>query len=442
MKPRWRAEIWLVLAAAAVSLIPGLAIGAPFLVMAVVLAIVLTWHLRQAYKLERWLRSGDTATHPPPTAGAWRGTYDAARAKLEELSERESQLRAQLDQYRKVARALPDAAVAFNREGKIELINDASEKLLGLRDPEDLGRPVRNLIRAPQFVDYLERGRFDTPLEIASPVDPDMTLSISVVPYGEGDQQLLLARDTSRLNRLERTRQDFIANVSHEMKSPLTVVKGYVENLMDDPAAVDKWHGPLSQIEQQTDRLCSIVEDLMALSNLEAGPAPKALQPVDVAALIRSAISEAKELGRNTHRFESDIDDGLLILGAYNELYSAVTNILFNAVSYTGEGGTISVVWRQQADGTPRFSVTDTGIGIAPQHISRLTERFYRVDQARSRALGGTGLGLAIVKHVLIRHKARLQVASEPGEGSTFVFVFPPDLARRRGGGESGSAAG
>lgn len=435
MKPGWRGEIWRVLAVMAVSLVAGLAIGAPFLVMAVVLAIVLVWHLRQAYKVEQWLRSGDAA--PPPTAGPWRGTYDAVRAKLKELSERETHLRAQLDQYRNVARALPDAAVAFNREERIELINDAAGHLLGLRDPDDLGRPVRNLVRVPQFVDYLERGRFDTPLEIASPVDPDMTLSISVVPYGEGDQQLLLARDTSRLNRLERMRQDFIANVSHEMKSPLTVVKGYVENLMDDPAAAETWQGPLSQIEQQTNRLCSIVEDLMALSNLEAGPAPKALEPVDVAALISSAISEAKELGRNTHRFESDIDDGLLILGAYNELYSAVTNILFNAVSYTEEGGTISVAWRLLPDGTPRFSVADTGIGIAPQHVPRLTERFYRVDQARSRALGGTGLGLAIVKHVLIRHKARLEVDSKPGEGSTFAFVFPPDLARRRGRGES-----
>lgn len=442
MKPGWRGELWRVPAAAAVSLVAGLAIGAPFLVMAVALAILLAWHLRQAYKLERWLRSGDAATQPPPTAGAWRGTYDAARSNLADLSERETQLRVQLDQYRKVARALPDAAVAVNREGRIELINDAAAKLLGLRDPDDLGRPVRNLIRMPQFVDYLERGKFDVPLEIASPVEPDMTLSISVVSYGEGDQQLLLARDTSRLNRLERMRQDFIANVSHEMKSPLTVVKGYVENLIDDPAAVEKWHGPLSQIEQQTDRLCSIVEDLMALSNLEAGPAPKALQPVDIAALVRSAISEAKELGRNTHRFESDIDDGLLILGIYNELYSAVTNILFNAVSYTEEGGTISVAWRQQADGAPRFSVTDTGIGIAPQHVPRLTERFYRVDQARSRELGGTGLGLAIVKHVLIRHKAGLEVDSEPGKGSTFAFVFPPDLGRRRGDGESGSAVG
>jgi two-component system phosphate regulon sensor histidine kinase PhoR len=212
----------------------------------------------------------------------------------------------------------------------------------------------------------------------------------------------------------------------------LTVIKGYVENLIDDSVANEKWHKPLAQIDQQTDRMCSIVEDLLALSNLETGREPESLQPVDVPSLIRSVISEARELSHNRHEFEVDIEGDLTLLGNFNELYSAFSNIVFNAVSYTEEGGKVGIAWSLRPGGGARFSVTDTGIGIAPEHIPRLTERFYRVDQARSRELGGTGLGLAIVKHVLMRHKARLDVRSELGKGSTFECVFPPELTQRR----------
>lgn len=433
MNAQWRSELWRILATVAASLVAGLALGAPFLVVAVALAVYLTWHLYQGYKLARWLRSGDPAAEPmPETGGVWRLIYHRVESHFRTLAERNARLQDQMDRYRRVARALPDAAVTFNAHGEIELINDAARRLLGLREPEDLGRLVRNLIRVPQFVEYLERERFEAPLEITSPADPEVTLSITIVPYGELDKHLLLARDTSRLNRLERMRRDFIANVSHEMKSPLTVIKGYVENLMDDAAAAGKWGRALSQIDQQTDRMCSIVEDLLALSNLESGPAPESLQPVDIPGLIRSVISEARELSQNRHEIESDIDETLHILGNFNELYSAFSNIVFNAVSYTDEGGRISIAWQLQSDGRPRFSVTDTGIGIAPEHVPRLTERFYRVDQARSRELGGTGLGLAIVKHVLMRHHGKLEVRSEPGKGSTFAFLFSPELVRRR----------
>jgi two-component system phosphate regulon sensor histidine kinase PhoR len=430
---QWRSELRRVVVTVAASLIPGYAIGAPFLAASIALAVYLAWHLYQAYKLARWLSAGDPAeTDLPETGGVWDSVYRQAESRIDELSRRNKTLQGQMDKYRQVARALPDAAVAFDRNGEIELINEAARCLLGLREPQDLGRPVKNLIRVPRFVDYLEQGRFDTPLEIVSPADPDVTLAISIVPYGDLDKRLLIARDTSRLHRLERMRQDFIANVSHEMKSPLTVIKGYVENLLDDTAVNEKWHKPLVQIDQQTDRMCSIVEDLLALSNLEAGPEPGSLQVVDMPALIRSVISEARELSHHRHRFESEIDPDVCMRGNFNELYSACSNIVFNAVSYTPDGGTITVDWHLQPDGTARFSVADTGIGIAPEYIPRLTERFYRVDQARSRELGGTGLGLAIVKHVLMRHGARLNVQSELGRGSRFEFVFPDVLVQRR----------
>lgn len=428
----WRSELWRIVVTIAASLALGSAVGAPFLVTSISLAVYLIWHLNQAYKLTLWLRSEPGENPLPETGGVWRQIYRRAESRIEELRDRKLALQRQMDKYRQVARALPDAAVAFNRHGEIELINDAAKRLLALREPEDLGRPIKNLIRVPQFVDYLEKERFETPLEIASPADADITLSITVVPYGDLDKRLLLARDTSRLHRLERMRQDFIANVSHEMKSPLTVIKGYVENLMDATGVTDKWQKPLQQIDQQTDRMCSIVEDLLTLSNLETGPEPDSLQPVDIPSLIRSVVSEGRELSHNQHKFEIDIDENLSILGNFNELYSAFSNIVFNAVSYTGESGTVSIGWRLPTDGRPRFSVTDSGVGIAPEHIPRLTERFYRVDQARSRELGGTGLGLAIVKHVLARHNGKLEVQSELGEGSTFAFVFPANLVRHR----------
>jgi len=439
---QWRSELWRIVLVCVAALVVGFALGVPFLVVAVVLAVYLSWHLYQAFKLARWLRGDDEDVGSlPGTVGVWRHVYHRVASRIDGLARRNARLQDQMERYRQVARALPDAAVAFNRHGEIELINDAARGLLGLKEPQDLGRPVRNLIRTPQFVEYIESRRFDTPLEIASPVDPDITLSITVVPYGERDKSLLLARDTSRLYRLERVRQDFIANVSHEMKSPLTVIKGYVENLLDDPLARDNnWSRPLAQIDQQTDRMCSIVEDLLALSNLESGPEPESLQTIDIPSLVRSVLSEARELSHDRHSFESDIDDNLRLRGNFNELYSAFSNIVFNAVSYTDEGGRITVTWERRADDSPCFAVTDTGIGIAEDHIPRLTERFYRVDQARSRELGGTGLGLAIVKHVLARHGGRLRVDSRLSEGSTFAFVFPPDRAVGRP--ETDEAAG
>lgn len=434
MTAQWRSEAWRIGVAVAAALALGAAIDAPFLVVSIVLAVYLAWHLYQAYKLARWLHLADADEPLPGTAGPWRTLYSRVDNQIRQHRDRGAGLARQLDRYRQVARALPDAAVAFNHHGEIELINDAARRLLGLQEPQDLGRQVKHLIRVPQFVEYLERERFESPLEIPSPANPEITLSVSIVPYGDLDKSLLLARDTSRLHRLERMRQDFIANVSHEMKSPLTVIKGYVENLLDSPGVDEKWRKPLSQVDQQTDRMCSIVEDLMALSNLETGPAPESLQPVDIPSLIRSVISEATELSHGRHRLESDIDEALCILGNFNELYSAFSNIVFNAVSYTEEGGIIRVSWRREPDGRARYTVTDNGIGIDPEHIPRLTERFYRVDQARSRELGGTGLGLAIVKHVLMRHDARLEVESELGKGSTFSFIFPVELVHSRAG--------
>jgi two-component system phosphate regulon sensor histidine kinase PhoR len=275
-------------------------------------------------------------------------------------------------------------------------------------------------------MEFMGKRDYRETLDLPSPAVDGIALSVRVVELNEIGKRLLLARDISRVRKLEQVRRDFIANVSHEMKSPLTVIKGYAESLLDDCSEhTVKWRKPLTQINQQTVRLCEIVEDLLQLSNLETSPDNKALAPVDMPALVSSLLEEAIELSKGRHQLDSDVDKELFLLGSFNELYSAFSNIVFNAVRYTPTEGRVEVRWYRDTAGGARFEVSDAGPGIAAEHLPRLTERFYRVDQARSRELGGTGLGLAIVKHVLLRHDARLEVESRLDEGSAFRCTFP-----------------
>jgi two-component system phosphate regulon sensor histidine kinase PhoR len=286
------------------------------------------------------------------------------------------------------------------------------------------------LVREPRFVQFMEGRGFDGGLEI---VHEDTPLSIRVVPYGDSGKKLLLLRDMTRMLKLERMRRDFVANVSHEMKSPLTVIKGYVESLLDTAEKEGlRTEKPLRQIDMQTDRMCHIVEDLLQLSSLEMDEAANKLTVVDAPNMIRSVCSEAREVSSGGHELTVEIDDQLMIMGSYNELYSAFSNIVLNAITYTPDGGTIGITWRLDESGSPVFSVQDTGVGISPEHIPRLTERFYRVDQARSRELGGTGLGLAIVKHIMLRHNAELRIRSRLNHGSIFSCIFPKSSACAR----------
>lgn len=423
----WQSEIWRVLLIALL----GLGLGAAFDSAATGLLIAvfgyLAWHVYNAAALNRWLGEHATA-ELPESHGPWADIFLRIHAMRKSHRQEAERLNALLDRYRQTTKALPEAAVTLGTHGEIELVNEAATKLLGIRVPQDLGSPITNIVRAPEFVDFVGRNRFDEVLEMQSPQDDRLALAIRVVPYMDGEKRLLLARDVSRLHKLEQIRRDFIANVSHEMKSPLTVVKGYVESMRDDTGAFcERWKKPLAQIDQQTDRLCRIVEDLLQLSNLETAPASDDAAAVDVPKLIHSITTEAKALGGDQHVFEVDVDPQVCLRGNFNELYSAFSNLAFNAVRYTEAGGRIRLSWFVGPDGSGRFRVEDTGVGIGAEHIPRLTERFYRVDQARSRELGGTGLGLAIVKHVLIRHAATLAIESEPGKGSVFTCRFPAE---------------
>jgi len=322
--------------------------------------------------------------------------------------------------------ALPDAVVILDEDDRIEWCNPRAEEYFGLDLERDRGQQITYLLRQPQFVDHLEAGTNAEPLVLRiSREDGEMMLSVQQVPYGDR-QKLILGRDITRWERLETTRRDFVANVSHELRTPLTVVGGFLETLEDmrepDPEMTRR---SLQLMMQQTSRMTRLVEDLLTLSRLESTQNPLREEDVHVPELVRALHQDAQVLSADRHRLILKLESGDWLRGNTDELRSAFGNLISNAVRYTPEHGEIEIRWSVLADGQPAFSVRDSGIGIEPQHIDRLTERFYRVDRSRSRETGGTGLGLAIVKHVLVRHQARLDIQSSPGKGSLFSVIFP-----------------
>jgi two-component system phosphate regulon sensor histidine kinase PhoR len=337
-------------------------------------------------------------------------------------------LRRLLKRFHKMTVALPDAIVELAPgSDEIEWWNDAAARFLGFKYPRDSRQRISNLLRSPAFLDYLQHEEnYEQEIEIPSPVDEEFTLRIRVIPYS-GNRRLLVARDMTRMQRLERTRQDFVANVSHELRSPLTVISGYLETLLDEQEFGEEYANQLRSMQKQAERMNRIVDDLMLLSRLETEIPQADPAPVPVYRLIDSIANQARELsGVEEHTIELDVDSGLCLKGRESELYSAFSNLVFNAVRYTPAGGLIDIRW-QATDGEVVFSVEDSGVGIAPHHIPRLTERFYRVDTGRSRSTGGTGLGLAIVKHVLLRHEGWLEIESKLDNGSEFRCHFPSE---------------
>ena len=381
------------------------------------------WHVRHVYLLARWLASGGREPQPG-TRGIWAQVFESLSRIHRQNRKRKKRLRKVVMRFQQAAEAMPDGAIVLDADGTILWMNNASGRLLGLERSRDLGRPVTAFIRHPRFAEALDAEAADEPLHIASPLREELQLLIRIVPYG-GARRLMLVRDVSRIHNLEQMRKDFVANVSHELRSPLTVIVGYLEALEDDDMLPDDLTRPIAQMSQQAARMSSIVEDLLQLSRLEATPGAASGEPVAVAVMLVSITRDARALRDGAHRVHLHADPDVSVLGDWNELYSAFSNIAFNAVQHTRAGGIIRLQWAGDGAGRARLDVTDTGDGIEAHHIPRLTERFYRVDRARSHEMGGTGLGLAIVKHVLVRHDADLEVESRPGEGSRFSCCFP-----------------
>ena len=419
------------LAAGAVLLaIAGYLLGlTPWLLLAGA-CVYVCWQLYQIHLLARWL-AGGRRDPAPDIRGVWSQVFESLNRVHRQNRKRKKRLRKFVNRFQQAAEALPDGAIVLDDAGTILWMNAASGRLLGLERARDTGQPVSHILRHPRFTEALDAGTFDEPLEIPSPLHEEIHLLIRIVPYG-GSRRLMVVRDVTRLYYLEQIRTDFVANVSHELRSPLTVVVGYLDAFKEDEHLPADLRLPAVRMAQQASRMCHIVEDLLQLSRLEATPGTASEEQVAVVEMLDMIARDARSLGESTHRIVHESDSADCLLGDLNELYSAFSNIAFNAVQHTPAGGTIRLGWTADGEGA-RVDVTDTGDGIEEHHIPRLTERFYRVDKARSHEKGGTGLGLAIVKHVLVRHDARLEVESRVGEGSRFSCRFPSHRVVRAG---------
>ena len=404
------------------GLVLGLILGRLFIGLAAVLAGALAWQLVNLFRLDYWLR-GRSTRNPPDAGGIW-GDVIAQVVRLHRRKRFHKQRLLQLfREIRHSTAAMPDGVVVLNAQGEILWFNKMASRLLGLRRKADLGLRLGNLIRQPEFLRYLQQGEFVEPLLVLPHAGQGLALSFQVVPYG-GNQQLILVRDVTRQVELESMRKDFVANASHELRSPLTVISGYLETVEQDSALDPSLRPPLQEMRRQAERMNAIVRDLLELSRLDALDEQADGEPIDVQAL--AGLLRKDVLARPRHpRIVLRMDTDAQLRGDEPEVLSAFSNLVDNAAKYTPAEGQIEVRWFIGAEGEACFSVSDTGIGIPPEHLPRLTERFYRVDEGRSRATGGSGLGLAIVKHVLQHHGGRLQIDSVPGKGSTFSCHFP-----------------
>ncbi len=322
-----------------------------------------------------------------------------------------------LQEFLSALQASPNGVVLLDGEHQIEWCNQTAARLLGLDSVRDVEQHIAHLVREPQFLEYLAQEKFQHELRFNNK-------ALQLHPYGGKGHALLLVRDVTDIERAEQMRRDFVANVSHEIRTPLTVLSGFIETLQSLDLSVDEQKHYLHLMAMQSQRLGALVADLLTLSKLDA-QSQSVLERVDVASVLQLCEHEARTLARSLMRrieIHFDVAAGDDVLGSASELQSAFSNLITNAVRYTPSGGRVDVNWRQGL-----LTVTDTGLGIAPEHLPRLTERFYRVDKSRIRELGeaaGTGLGLAIVKHVAQRHSAQLEIESIVGVGSTFRLIF------------------
>ena len=388
------------------------------------MAIRVFFHLRNLAAFDRWLSDPDNQGVPDGT-GVWEEVF----SKLNKLTRQRRMEREQhadaLHQMQQATSALPEGVVILDEADRIEWCNPLAERHFGLDGERDIGQQITYLARQPEFVKYLERDNFTEPLVLRGARHDDLVLSIKLIAYGSS-KRLLISRDITHLERIETMRRDFVANVSHELRTPLTVVNGFVETMQDMPNLENEMaRRALQLMGNQTSRMENLVNDLLTLSRLENEQNALHEEKIDVDKLMHTLYEEGRSLSNGQHRFKLEIESQSGLSGSSDELHSAFANLVTNAIRYTPPGGEIVMRWNELPDGHLVFSVKDSGIGIAPQHISRLTERFYRVDRSRSRETGGTGLGLAIVKHIVMRHQAQLNIISEEGKGSTFSIAFP-----------------
>lgn len=408
--------------------------------LSVALLARLFWHMHNLAALDRWLEDPESRA-VPDGSGIWGDAFSRLNKMVKsQLKDRERRIAA-LNDMEQATSALPEGVVILDHTDHIEWCNPLAEQHFGLDSARDTGHQITYLMRQPEFVEYLAAKEFTSPLILrGTRQDSHMILSIKLISYG-ANKKLLISRDITHFERVENMRRDFVANVSHELRTPLTVVNGFVETLCDMPKLEnDMARRALQLMSEQTYRMNHLVDDLLTLSTLENELNVLQEEKVDVPQMMQTLQQEGAALSNNQHTLRLEVESDCAVLGSASELRSAFGNLVSNAIRYTPPGGEIVLRWHEK-NGQPVFSVKDSGIGIAAQHIPRLTERFYRVDRSRSRETGGTGLGLAIVKHVASRHQAQLEIQSEEGKGSTFSIAFPDKRRMAQAATEASSAA-
>ena len=397
--------------------------GPALVVLGIGAAALVGYHLFNAQRVHDWaVGTADRAV--PEARGEWGEVFAAIyrRSRLREAHQRD--LQHMIERFRQAAEAIPDGIVVLDRTQRIEWANPRAVEQLGLDLAQDVGQPIVNLVRQPEFLRYLDTGDYGESTMVPSSRDAGHTLALQLVPFA-ADKKLLMSRDVTELEALARMRRDFIANVSHELKTPLTVISGFVETMQDLDVDEKQRTRFLQLMQEQARNMQRLVADLLTLSSLESEQNPVSDDRFAIVPLMLALSSDAKALSKGQHEIALDIGEAATVSGSRDELASAFGNLVSNAIRYTPGGGRITLEWRVDDDGSGVFTVADTGIGVASEHLPRLTERFYRVDRSRSRATGGTGLGLAIVKHILTRHRGRLSIASRVNQGSSFVATVP-----------------
>ena len=415
MVPSLRREIELLAFWFFILLLIGILFGEVFFVLTLGFGAYIGWTLYNLNKFTKWLAK--PSKDIPETSGVW----DESFYQLYHIYQRQRRARKKLGsiitRFKKSTQALPFATIVLDEQGVIEWFNPAAKTMFNLYTKADVGQRIDNLIRAPKFTRYLNKKKFNKPLELEYNLK---TLLINITPYGSG-QYLLSARDITLRIQIDEMRRDFISNASHELRTPLTVMSGYIEALMDSHD--ESLTMPLGKIQQQTQRMEQIVTELIGLAKLEASPVIEEPEEIDISKLLKDVYTEAQGFSKGNHVITLN-STPIKVHGKYDEIRMAISNLLTNAVRYTPEDGHIDLYTTEDHLGVC-ICVKDNGIGIDYEHIPRLTERFYRVDEGRSRDKGGTGLGLSIVKQVLERHGGFLKIETKPGEGSLFCCCFP-----------------
>ncbi|BES73521.1 phosphate regulon sensor histidine kinase PhoR [Marinobacter nanhaiticus D15-8W] len=425
MQHSWSRYLRLIIALLLGFFLVGLWFGYPLVGLTLGLSVYLVWTLVQARRLHHWLQHPDDDDDAPGSIGLWGEIFDGLHRMHQAHQHSRDLLQTRINRVQESTNAMRDGVIMTDAEGNMEWWNWSAEYLLGFRRDTDRGQPIHNLIRSPAFKAYFDARDYRDPMDLKSPAKPHIHLQIQISLFGD-DDRLIVAKDVTRLFQLEQMRRDFVSNVSHEMRTPLTVISGYLETLSDNmDDAPPRWRRAIGTMSQQAERMEALITDLILLAKLETGEQHIDDRVTDVGALIRQICSDARAVsGENQHVIETDIGERHHLFGDENQLRSAFSNIIFNAVKYTPAGGNIRVRWYTDREGA-HMSVKDSGIGIDPIHIPRLTERFYRADPSRHQQTGGTGLGLAIVKHVLLNHDGTLEINSHPGDGSEFICHFP-----------------